>query len=117
MKIQLRNVWLDYALGEIRIDSFPAVLGRGRACGVAVPVEFISRRHCRFIRQGDVVLVQDLASLNGTFVNERPAHHPTPVRHGDQLRLGPMSFRVAVGGGTDSCTRFPGGTAADLSLS
>jgi pSer/pThr/pTyr-binding forkhead associated (FHA) protein len=117
MKIRLRNAWLRYALGDVRIDSFPVILGRGSACDVSVPVEFISRRHCRFVRRGDEVLVQDLASLNGTFVNDRPANGLTPVRHGDQLRLGPMSFRITVGGGSDSRTRFPGGTAGDLSLS
>jgi pSer/pThr/pTyr-binding forkhead associated (FHA) protein len=100
MKIRLRNAWLPYDVGEVRLDNFPAILGRGSTCDISVPVEFISRRHCRFVRRGDEVLVQDLASLNGTFVNERPAGCPTPIRPGDRLRLGPMSFRVSVGGGT-----------------
>jgi pSer/pThr/pTyr-binding forkhead associated (FHA) protein len=42
------------------------------------------------------VVVQDLESYNGTFVNGRSAAKPLPVQAGDELTLGPISFRVEM---------------------
>src|SRR5262249_43428223 len=55
-----------------------------------------SRRHCQFTRIGDQILVQDLKSRNGTFVNGQRASRPLPVQDGDELTLGPCSFRVSL---------------------
>jgi pSer/pThr/pTyr-binding forkhead associated (FHA) protein len=98
---------------EVRIDRFPAILGRSNGCDASVPISFVSRRHCRFTRQGAEVLVQDLESLNGTFVNDRPAPFPTPLRDGDELRLGPTTFRVALVASHGSGTLLLGATPTD----
>jgi len=65
-----------------------AVLGRDRACTIAIDDDSVSRRHCKIVRwpSGDWV-VQDLESQNGTLVNRQPigAH---ALQDGDRIHLG-----------------------------
>jgi pSer/pThr/pTyr-binding forkhead associated (FHA) protein len=42
------------------------------------------------------VLVHDLESFNGTFVNGSRIRAPTAIADGDELRLGPLSFRIRL---------------------
>ncbi len=49
----------------------------------------VGRYHARMAPgQAGEVLVSDLGSRNGTWLNERRVTEPTPVRTGDVLRLG-----------------------------
>lgn len=54
----------------------------------------VSRRHARLIRRGNTWLLEDLHSLNGTFVNDKEIKHGEPVilKHGDVVRLSNMAF-------------------------
>lgn len=63
----------------------------------------ISPRHCRFAAREDGVLVEDLGSVNGTFLRLR---QPRPLSPGDELRVGrqllrlePVARPAAVDGG------------------
>ena len=62
-------------------------IGRDEGCSVQLPGVDVSRRHARLHREGGQLLLTDLGSRNGTFVNGRPA---TSARLGcgDVLRLG-----------------------------
>jgi pSer/pThr/pTyr-binding forkhead associated (FHA) protein/ribosomal protein L37E len=51
----------------------------------------VSPRHARFSVRGETVLVEDLGSVNGTFVRIRSPHRLEP---GDELRLGRQLLRV-----------------------
>jgi len=56
----------------------------------------VSRRHARISRQGDQVFIEDLGSLNGTFLN---AQHlvpeiPYPLKDGDQIQLGKLVLTI-----------------------
>ena len=56
----------------------------------------VSRRHCMILRQGDQLLVEDLESLNGTYVNDvsvRP-NQPRGLNSGDRMRVGQLTFTV-----------------------
>lgn len=90
----LQGRWpLDSEL-TIVVDHFPFIIGRKSDSDCHLPLAFVSRQHCRFTEGEEGVLVQDLESYNGTFVNGKRASNPLPVRHGDELHLGPCSFRV-----------------------
>src|SRR5207248_4426162 len=95
------KVWLQ-PLGSVAqsaplcLDHFPYVIGRRGGCDGCLPYAFISRRHCRFDQFEGQVVVQDLESYNGTFVNGAPAAKPHLLHDGDELTLGPMSFRVVL---------------------
>jgi pSer/pThr/pTyr-binding forkhead associated (FHA) protein len=80
------------------------VIGRRTGSDCSLSLSFVSRRHCQFVRIGDEVLVQDLKSHNGTFVNGKRASRPLPVQDGDELMLGHCSFRVSM---SDDTTEMP----------
>jgi pSer/pThr/pTyr-binding forkhead associated (FHA) protein len=96
MQLWLKQLWLDAGSGEIFVRQFPFVIGRHSEADHSLPMSFISRRHCQFIQSEDQVLIQDLESHNGTFVNGRRITLPTPLRDGDEVSLGALSFRVIL---------------------
>jgi hypothetical protein len=68
-----------------------AVLGRG---DVEIRLEdpFASSRHARISREGHVVVIEDLGSTNGTYLNEEPLSGPQPLYDGDRIRIGDSEF-------------------------
>lgn len=68
-----------------------ATLGRG---DVEIKLEdpFASSRHARISRQGFVVVIEDLGSTNGTYLNEQPLSGPAPLHAGDRIRIGDSEF-------------------------
>jgi pSer/pThr/pTyr-binding forkhead associated (FHA) protein len=96
MKLILRTSWLLDDDREVVVQRFPFVIGRRTKSDYRLMLPFVSRRHCRFTRTGDRVLVQDLESYNGTFVNGKRVRNPLPLRDGDELSLGHCSFRVSM---------------------
>jgi pSer/pThr/pTyr-binding forkhead associated (FHA) protein len=61
----------------------------------------VSRRHARIIRRGDEFYLEDLDSMNGTFLNgsRLPKHTPVLFQNGDEIRLGNLVLRVILEGG------------------
>ena len=68
-----------------------ATLGRGE---VEIQIEdpFASARHARITRQGFVLVIEDLGSTNGTYLNEEPLNGPQPLHPGDRIRIGDSEF-------------------------
>ncbi len=56
----------------------------------------VSRRHARISRREDQVFIEDLNSLNGTFLNATRLvpELPYPVKDGDQVQLGKLILTV-----------------------
>jgi pSer/pThr/pTyr-binding forkhead associated (FHA) protein len=96
MKISLKCPSCWDGIEVIEIDHFPYVIGRHRDTDCSLPLAFISRQHCQFRQEMDQIVVQDLESYNGTYVNGRRITQPTTVQHGDEVSLGPLSFRVSL---------------------
>jgi predicted component of type VI protein secretion system len=48
----------------------------------------VSRRHARISVQGGAVVVEDLGSTNGTYVNDQPINAPRALNPGDKVRIG-----------------------------
>jgi serine/threonine protein kinase len=57
----------------------------------------VSRHHARLLRQGEAWLIEDLNSLNGTFVNDKQikAGRPVKLRDGDRIRLSHLKLVIA----------------------
>ncbi|HEY1590352.1 MAG TPA: FHA domain-containing protein [Solirubrobacteraceae bacterium] len=68
-----------------------ATLGRG---DVEIQLEdpFASSRHARITRQGHTLVIEDLGSTNGTYLNEEPLTGPQPLHPGDRIRIGDSEF-------------------------
>ena len=68
-----------------------ATLGRG---DVEIQLEdpFASSRHARLTRQGAILVIEDLGSTNGTYLNDELLRGPRPLHAGDRLRIGDSTF-------------------------
>ena len=58
----------------------------------------VSRRHARISRRDDQVFIEDLNSLNGTFLNATRLvpELPYPLKGGDQVQLGKLILTVTL---------------------
>jgi pSer/pThr/pTyr-binding forkhead associated (FHA) protein len=72
-----------------------AVLGRGEQVEIRLEDPFASSRHAQIIRQGGVMVLEDLGSTNGTYLNEEVLGGPTPLHPGDRVRIGDSEFTYA----------------------
>jgi len=68
-----------------------ATLGRGDV-EIRLDDPFASARHARISREGNVVVIEDLGSTNGTYLNEQPLNGPQPLHAGDRIRIGDSEF-------------------------
>lgn len=68
-----------------------ALLGRDPACEFVIDEEVISRKHARLEKRFDTVLLHDLGSKNGTYVN-REKIRERRLKDGDILHLGTLPF-------------------------
>ncbi|MEL6309044.1 MAG: FHA domain-containing protein, partial [Chloroflexota bacterium] len=85
----------------------PVVLGRTATNGTSAPDvdlspfgafrQGVSRQHASISANRDFVLLTDLNSSNGTFINgmRLPAAQPVPLQHGDVITLG--DFKLQMG--------------------
>jgi pSer/pThr/pTyr-binding forkhead associated (FHA) protein len=71
-----------------------ATLGRAVGCTVRIPSSQVSRLHCRLRIEDGIVTVEDLESVNGTFINGKRVREAEIVHPGDRLSVGPATFLV-----------------------
>jgi len=82
---------------EVPLKSLPVTIGRGDDCKVRVPLASVSRHHCELLIDDDELMVRDLKSSNGTFVNKDRVSKRELVP-GDLLAVGPVVFVVRIDG-------------------
>jgi FHA domain-containing protein len=78
---------MEYDIGE------GAVMGRGDQAEIQLEDPFASSRHARLVRQGGIVVLEDLGSTNGTYLNDELVRGPQPLHPGDRVRIGDSEFR------------------------
>jgi pSer/pThr/pTyr-binding forkhead associated (FHA) protein len=83
---------------EIRLKSEDTIIGRRTGCDLRVPSASVSRRHCRLSFRDDCLVVEDLQSANGTYVNGIRVTDSQVVNPGDRLEVGPVTFLVQYKG-------------------
>ncbi len=76
------------------------LVGRSRICQIRPKNRYVSRKHCALIHRRHELLIQDLGSKTGTYVNGMKIDPKTAVElsDGDRIRVGKTKFRVAVQG-------------------
>lgn len=73
------------------------VIGRQADCDISVPSEEISRRHAQVKPTADGLMVEDLGSANGTFINGKRVQTGL-MRPGEELRLDSIRFLLVAPG-------------------
>ncbi len=81
--------------------SFPLqaslTVGRAEDAGLRIPLDSVSRQHARLTPAGDEVLLEDLGSANGTWLNGKRITRAQAV-HGDEIRFDTQRFQLLVPG-------------------
>jgi hypothetical protein len=84
------------------IPSGRSEIGRQAGLGILLDEQYVSLRHAALERAGGRVVLTDLGSTNGTWINRRRLHGTDELRDGDVVRVGSVSLRftTAPDGGT-----------------
>lgn len=98
MQVKLKVMAGSHAGTEIGVSSNKFLIGRSETCNLRPKSESVSRKHCILVIRDNVLLVQDLQSRNGTFVNEKrlPIDKAKVLSGGDKLRVGKLEFEVVI---------------------
>lgn len=67
-------------------------IGRAVENDVVVTSRRVSREHARLRREGWRVMLEDVGSTNGTFLNDERVLNPVQLRDGDRIRIGDVTF-------------------------
>lgn len=67
-------------------------VGRSSESDICIPIDEISRHHAKLQSAAEGVVVEDLGSANGTFVNDQRVHTGTLLRAGDEVRFDTVRF-------------------------
>ena len=74
------------------------VIGRREDCDLRIPLGEVSRKHCRIVRDGDALRLEDLGSSNGTYLNGNRVEREAVLSPGDSIQVGPVVFVLQVDG-------------------
>lgn len=96
------NVSLVLVTEEGRQQDVPlrkpvSVIGRQTDVAIRIPSSSVSRHHCEVALADHKIVLKDLGSSNGTFVNKRRITQ-TDLKAGDLLSIGGKVFVVRING-------------------
>jgi len=84
---------------SIEVSSPHLSIGRSDMCDLQLHHGMVSRRHAELIVRNDEVLIRDLESSNGTFVNGDPVADVRRLRDGDVLSFAVVPYEIHIEGG------------------
>ena len=82
-------------------------IGRAVECDIVITSKRVSRQHASIRRAGGEVVLQDLDSTNGTFLNDERVMEPAALHDGDRIAIGDVTFAFHDPDVTTADTPFP----------
>ncbi len=80
----------------IRISSSPFTVGRRNGNVLTIDNPSVSGKHAEMSLEEGHLIVKDLGSTNGTFVNGMRINTPCKVKHGDLVQFAQIVFRAGI---------------------
>lgn len=96
MHVRLRVLKGSNAGKELPVPAPKCLIGRGDDCHLRPQLEAVSRHHCVILTTENEVIVRDLNSRNGTFVNGEKVAGEAVLLAEDVLRIGPVEFELLI---------------------
>lgn len=98
MQVSLKVLSGNHEGKEIPIKDEKFLIGRGDDCQLRPKSESVSRRHCALVQKEGRLLLVDLKSRNGTFVNEKQLSSDKAkiLKSGDKIRVGQLEFEITI---------------------
>lgn len=93
------------SLIEVALSDKPVTIGRSPKADIVLEDEKASRIHCGIRLDGSEFLLKDLASKNGTFLNNERVDS-TPLTVGDKIRVGNTVFTLEKESAKGATTAF-----------
>ncbi len=82
-------------VGERFAVSSEITIGRAAGCHIRIDDSYASQLHARVFDRDGSVLVDDLGSTNGTYVNGDRVSGPRTLKRGDRLRVGETEMELS----------------------
>ncbi len=88
---------------ELKVDQ--TTIGRVEDNTFPIPHASVSSHHCEVLLRGSDVVVKDLNSTNGTFINNQQITGESVLKPGQILRLGQVEIRLEAPGATGASSK------------
>ncbi len=118
MEVILIRVTKNGSTTPVPLRQARTLVGRLDDCQIRVPAAGISRKHCEFVVDESSIVVNDLGSSNGTFVNQERITSQ-PLCAGDLVSFGGLVFLVSVNGepgDIDAQTMYKDGLPEEIAI-
>ena len=102
---RLSACWVSWRGARSVLNEGRNVLGRDPSADIRIDAVGVSRRHAAIVVSDGDVILHDLSSKNGTFVDDCRVAAPVPLIDGSEIRLGPiplMFHRMPAGTSTET---------------
>jgi len=96
---QIMNYALQVVRGRSEANTLRLMdgvnsIGRHDDCQIRIRSSQVSRRHCELFEEGNKLILRDVGSSNGTFVNGKRVLGQQTVKPGDVLTIGGVTLQV-----------------------
>ena len=75
---------------------FPITIGRYPENDIVITDAIVSRKHCFITSEGEVVILTDLGSTNGTYVNGKKINQKSILADGDTITIGTINLQITL---------------------
>jgi pSer/pThr/pTyr-binding forkhead associated (FHA) protein len=96
MRVKLKVLVGSGAGKEIPVPVSRFLIGRADDCHMRPKSDAISRNHCAILVKEDCVVIRDLNSRNGTFVNGERIQGDCELKAGDKIGIGKLEFEAVI---------------------
>jgi pSer/pThr/pTyr-binding forkhead associated (FHA) protein len=96
MRVKLKVLVGSGAGKEIPVPVSRFLIGRADDCHMRPKSDAISRNHCAILVKEDGVVIRDLNSRNGTFVNGERIQGDCELKAGDKIGIGKLEFEAVI---------------------
>lgn len=86
---------------KYNLEAANSVIGRSSKADVQIDQESVSRNHAKIINTGKSMILRDLGSTNGTYVNDQLIDEYV-MRDGDFIKIGRTIFKFLSGGNVEN---------------
>ncbi len=97
MQVVLIRVTESGQQQPVPLNRERTIIGRMDDCHIRIPIAGVSRKHCEIVVEDGSIVINDLGSSNGTYVNQERVES-IPVSAGDLLSVGGLVFVVTLNG-------------------